>query len=402
MHSRFIKTPSLSLEYSKIRNIHFLHNFQIHQYQVTEPTNDHTVRDPITGKQTFYAPDPDPSLPVYKISPSTDPFSQPSNSRPVSYDISFSNSNEPSAAALVQPQQSFIQLAQTVPQQQLPDSYGLPLSNQPQLQQHFLQQQQPSIYQAQPLSVYNPTYLVTQSNQLLNQHKQRLFNPDPNYLQQQSQHLEPVAGDSEFLPSFNIQSVASAGQIFTAAQDTAKNNKKLAEAQNDYNVQSSSRDSPQFAALVSPRNPNIYAANQYNEQQSLSEQEVSNLLNYGRIEGHGSEPEQQNFIASTFFQAAEQDQPSSDGNLYDVVQHHQQQNEDRINQATQAFIDQSTYSTKPGTIYVTAPPEQRQTEAQYAHQEHQQRLAEQFNGSDLRIFVPDVEYHTELVIVYSY
>lgn len=365
---------------------------QIHQYQVTEPTNDHTIRDPITGKQTLYAPDPDPSLPVFKISQGTDPFSQPSNIKPVSYEISFGNSDAPSASPLVQ--QPYIQLAQSVPQQQLPDSYGLPLASQPQLQQHFLQQQQ-SIYQGQPLSVYNPTYLVTQSNQLLNQHKQHLFKPDPNYLQQQSQQIESE-GDSEFLPSFNVQSVASAGQIFTATQANKKNN---AGTQKEFNLQSSSQDAPQFAALVSSRNPATY---QYSDQRTLSEQEVSNLLNYGHIEGHNNDQEQ-NFIASNFYQTNQQQQHNLisnnvDANLYEAVQQHQQQNEDRINQATQAFIEQNNYSTKPATIYVTAPPEQRQTESQYALQEHQQRLAEQFNGSDLRIYVPDVEYHTELVI----
>lgn len=286
----------------------------------------------------------------------------------------------PSASALVA--QPFIQLANSVAQQQLPDHYGLPLSNQPQLQQHFLQQQyQPAATSQQSVSVYNPTYLVTQSNQLLHQHKQHLFKPEPSFLEQQQQET-----DSEFLPSFNVQTVASAGQIQSASQNP-----------NEVVDFGQSSNGPQFARLVAPRNTQ-YGDNflnlQEQQQPTLSEREVSNLLNFGRIEGQNSQQQQQGFIASTYYQTQPADQ-----NVFDVLKH-QQQNQDRINQANQALTAEQQHipeKQSETTNYVTKQPENpRNNDVQQAHQEHQQRLAEHF-GSDLRIYVPDVEYATEQV-----
>lgn len=366
--------------------------FQVHQYQVTESSNDHTIRDPVSGKHTLYAPDPDPSLPSYQVQPASDPFSQPSHQNKLPYDVRFTAAASqqhqqlqaaPSASALVA--QPFIQLANSVAQQQLPDHYGLPLSNQPQLQQHFLQQQyQPAAASQQSVSVYNPTYLVTQSNQLLHQHKQHLFKPEPSFFEQQQ-----LESDSEFLPSVNVQTVASAGQIQSARQ----NSNEIADFGQSFN-------SPQFARLVAPRNTQ-YGDNflnlQEQQQPTLSEREVSNLLNFGRIEGQNAQ-QQQGFIASTYYQTQ-----STDQHAFDPLKH-QQQNQDRINQANQALTAEQQHSFEKqseATNYVTKQPEDRKNnDANHAHQEHQQRLAEQL-GSDLRIYVPDVEYATEQVSLCS-
>lgn len=82
------------------------------------------VREPIplsSAEQTMYAHAQSANQPVtvYKLSPS--------------FDGSFLNgANQVQTAP--QPA-SLIQLSNTIPQQQLPDTYALPISNQPQLQQ---------------------------------------------------------------------------------------------------------------------------------------------------------------------------------------------------------------------------------------------------------------------------
>lgn len=95
-------------------------NFQ-HQYQVTEPSSDHMIREPIpmpSGDQTIYAPSANQAVPVYKLSPSYDVFNQqPTDIKPIPISLDFING----------PNQV---LSNTVPQQQLPDTYALPISNQ--------------------------------------------------------------------------------------------------------------------------------------------------------------------------------------------------------------------------------------------------------------------------------
>lgn len=51
-----------------------------HGYEVHEPSNDHAGHTP-DGLPTYFAPDPDPSLPAPKIPATTDPHSVPSNGK---------------------------------------------------------------------------------------------------------------------------------------------------------------------------------------------------------------------------------------------------------------------------------------------------------------------------------
>lgn len=53
---------------------------QSHGYEVREPSNDQAGHTP-EGVPTYYAPDPDPSLPAPKIPATTDPHSLPSNGK---------------------------------------------------------------------------------------------------------------------------------------------------------------------------------------------------------------------------------------------------------------------------------------------------------------------------------
>lgn len=106
--------------------------FQFNQYQVTEdPSNDHTIHDLFSGAQKLYAPDPDPSLPTHGVRFSTDPFSRPSNGNPLPSDV---------AAAASLRNQMYQIVNVPFPQQQLADTYALPITGQPQLQQHLMQQ----------------------------------------------------------------------------------------------------------------------------------------------------------------------------------------------------------------------------------------------------------------------
>lgn len=105
--------------------------FQFSQYQVTEdPTNDHTIHDLFSGQQKLYAPDPDPSLPAQGVRFTIDPFSRPSNNQPLPSDVA--------AAASLRNQ--MYQFVNNYPQQQLSDTYAIPITGQPQLQQHLMQQ----------------------------------------------------------------------------------------------------------------------------------------------------------------------------------------------------------------------------------------------------------------------
>uniref|UniRef100_A0A8W7PBZ1 Uncharacterized protein n=1 Tax=Anopheles coluzzii TaxID=1518534 RepID=A0A8W7PBZ1_ANOCL len=209
-----------------------------HQYQVTEEhSNDVTIGDLYSGKKTYFAPDPDPSLPSKSLVPTSDPLSIPSNGKFAPATSVLVQS--PVAHYPLQPQTSasaVIQYVNAVPQA----SYAIPLATQPQLQQHILQQT--AMLQEMPVSLYNPTYLVTQSNNLYNTHQQQasvnLFKPDTNFIgtvQHQQQHQpHPIHVQTQTqappipttvlynsYPAYNkhAEPAASTGQILSATQD---------------------------------------------------------------------------------------------------------------------------------------------------------------------------------------
>ncbi|XP_017956154.2 myb-like protein Q [Drosophila navojoa] len=182
-------------------------------YSVHEDeTNDKTIRDPISGSQKLFAPDPDPSLPTTKVKIATESFNTPSNNQPLPSDV---QSNHLPAQPLVQIVGAQA-AAQTVP------IYPI----------QFTQQQttQPFIAAALPaahIPIYNPTYLVTQSNQLYSQHKQQLFKPS----------VEHVV-ETGYVNADLTQEVASNGQILQAAKDP------------QHNIHPVLDSAPQYAALI--------------------------------------------------------------------------------------------------------------------------------------------------------
>ncbi|XP_016999106.2 RNA-binding protein 33 [Drosophila takahashii] len=189
------------------------------KYSVHEDeTNDQTIRDPISGSQKLFAPDPDPSLPTTKIRPSTESFNTPSNNKPLPADV---QSNHLPAQPLVQIVGAQA-AAQTAPEI-YPIQYAQPV-------QPVVQQSHQSFIAAIPaahIPIYNPTYLVTQSNQLYSAHKQQLFKPS----------AEPVV-ESGYVNADLTQEVASNGQILQAAKDP------------HHNIHPVLDSAPQYAALI--------------------------------------------------------------------------------------------------------------------------------------------------------
>lgn len=375
---------------------------QIPQYQVTEQINDHTVRvDPFMMKQKFYGPDSAQSIPAYKIAQSFETYN-PTNgvpNRPLPIEFSFVSAqpqaqanSAPVAAPLIQ---NYGQLANQVPpQQQLADTYGLPIGNQPQLQQHLLQQQ--SMLHNVPV-VYNPTYLVTQSNNLLKQHREQLFKPAPAFLGTINQ--SPL---TDAQPLQDVNSVASPGQLAEAAHDQQKNEDHAqqphSQSQSHTQTHTQSHTQTQNQALqnsISLRPDFVSNGQQIDntpsfqryvadrpatngiivQQPILTESELNSLLSIG---GHDNDG-QNRFIASTFYQTQPDPQIEIDN------RQRQQFNDITIAKANQE-INQKVNTVEVNTMRTNS---RKKT----AHQEHQEKLAEQFsNKTPLRIIVPDEEY----------
>nr|AAN71366.1 RE32656p [Drosophila melanogaster] len=184
------------------------------KYSVHEDeTNDQTIRDPISGSQKLFAPDPDPSLPTTKIRPATESFNTPSNNKPLPADV---QSNHLPAQPLVQ-----IVGAQTAAQT-APEIYPIQYAQPAVHSQSFI-----AAIPAAHIPIYNPTYLVTQSNQLYSAHKQQLFKPSS----------EPVV-ETGYVNADLTQEVASNGQILQAAKDP------------HHNIHPVLDSAPQYAALI--------------------------------------------------------------------------------------------------------------------------------------------------------
>ncbi|XP_015038514.2 bromodomain-containing protein DDB_G0280777 isoform X2 [Drosophila pseudoobscura] len=162
----------------------------------------------------LFAPDPDPSLPTSKIRPATETFNTPSNNKPLPSDV---QNNHLPAQPLVQ-----IVGAQAAAQT-APEIYPIQYAQQTQQLQPFLA----ASISAAHIPIYNPTYLVTQSNQLYSQHKQQLFKPSAEHV------LETGYVNADL-----TQEVASNGQILQAAKDP------------HHNIHPVLDSAPQYAALI--------------------------------------------------------------------------------------------------------------------------------------------------------
>lgn len=276
-----------------------------------------------------------------------------------------------------------IQLSNSVPQQQLSDTYALPISNQPQLQQHILQQQ--SMLQGMP--VYNPTYLVTQSNNLLKQHHEHLFKPAPAFLgtiNQPSMDMSPA--DAQ--PLNDVNSVASVGQVAQSQRVTQqtplRHDFPVALAQNSngpiyqrYNI--GDKPAPTSMSSIVFGQSNFGNENQQHQhpQPLLTETELSNLLNYGN--NQNTNQNNNGFVGSTIFHGS---QPDLQVEMENVER--QKSNDLTISKANEEL--------KERINAVDDSSKSQTNRKQTAYEEHQQKLNEQFNGkiaTSLRIVVPD-------------
>lgn len=279
-----------------------------------------------------------------------------------------------------------------------------------------------------PLAAYNPTYLVTQSNQLFDQHKQHLFKPERHqYVQQQQQPNTAVLRsppsaeasiEGEFLPSYQLPSSGDYVQLHSnnpPPQHTQQPNRAIFNrAPSSSSFPSGLQYHPQVSSIEIQQQP-VSAA--------LSAQEVSNLLNYGSLQLPTIDEHRTNddgFVASNFYQSNNKNPPSLTGDITgneDTIYRHQQENEERINEATrqQSLLIATeqrlnadrkfalpTKRPEPteSTIFVTRTPELRasEAEAESAQKRQQQRIAEHLAAvSDIRIYVPDEDYSVDQV-----
>ncbi|XP_053660809.1 alpha-protein kinase 1 [Anopheles marshallii] len=390
-----------------------------HQYQVTEEhSNDVTIGDLYSGKKTYFAPDPDPSLPSKTLVPTSDPLSIPSNGKfaPASVLV-----QSPVAHYPLQPQTSasaVIQYVNAVPQA----SYAIPLATQPQLQQHILQQT--AMLQEMPVSLYNPTYLVTQSNNLFNTHQQQasvnLFKPDTNFLgtmqhqqhhqqiqqqQPQPQHHHPLHVQTQtqapssvpttvLFNSYNTykhnEPAASTGQILSATQDQLHELQSVVNQiqLNDIHNQHSS-DMPTYAQLVGHEQPAIHQQQlpqltqleqqlqqqliqqhqheKGNSQRQMTDGEIANLLNYGMINLHN------NLSPSDYYHYQVDQptavQPSGHHTFYELSER-QKENDRILAQAHQELYHQQQQQQQ----YQQQQQQQHQYQQQLQHQQEQHQV----------------------------
>lgn len=121
------------------------HQYQVNEYQEQQLPNERPAQ--FAGPQTYYAPDPDPKLNLNNFN--ADLAGLASNTNLFPQGGATLGTPQPAILAaqhnIVSPPgllsyQELQQILNSIPQQHLVDSYGTPLVQQPQLQQHFMQQ----------------------------------------------------------------------------------------------------------------------------------------------------------------------------------------------------------------------------------------------------------------------
>jgi hypothetical protein len=308
-----------------------------HQYQVKEiASNDATIKNHYTGQKTYFAPDHDPSLRTPNLRPTSDPLSIPSDGKQKPLDVLLY-------------QQNLNYGAGSAPLVHIPhfavDSYTFPVTSQPQLQQYqALQQHQNSM-----VKHLDPTFLVSQSNNLYSQHQQMLgsklqYSPPSNGL------IVPVTAQPSLV---TINEVASIGQIYSA-QNKANQDASIVSTTfapttiaAGYHAESSHEEPVVLPTInqVEPKPQNyLYSQNNFIDlpEEHLSQNDIQNFLNY----------EQQ---------------------LYNDYMNHRQQENDIILREAQEKLQYK----------LLAQQQQKQT----AYDLH--KLVQQEQYSPLRIVVPD-------------
>lgn len=364
-------------------------NRNLHQYQVTEAAVE--TEQAIVKQRPYEAPETD----LFANLRPNDAFGQSSNTKtiPLPVDVSFITTHSQMQAAPAVSQ--LVQMSEAIPQQQLPDTYALPISNQPQLQQHLLQQQ--AMVEGVPMAVYNPSYLVQQSNNLLEQHREHLFKPAPAFLgsinQQNVDNSQAVAQ-----PLTGVESVASHGQLLSSIQNQKKNRPQT----NEFTVSNamSPNSYQSFHQIIQKPISDVIVGQNNGQTQVpqpiLSESELASLLNLGSSHIQTTE---QGFIASSYYQTVPDSQPE----IEDVYRQHE--NAITINNAnaeakkkltkntrgsTSTYRTRGKPSTTTTTTTTTTPAPTPDFDSATAYEVHKKNLADTFNGrTKLMIVVPD-------------
>ena len=220
-----------------------------------------------------------------------------------------------------------------------------------------------------PLHLYNPTYMVQQSNNLFGQHQQHLgdiYRPENGYISSESAPHSSQLVYNAYDYVKPTRPAASAGQIYTAAQDvlTELQNLQLASSQlqqlvpstqstyQEHEVLPPDEVLPTFAQLIDPK----YNYNQIPD----------NTVDYNAYQ-------QQSYDDFKPQQPIENNQVNQ---FQEFVDQRQNDNEKILQRAQdelfkkQQLVEQHSIS---------------------AHDLHQQALVEQFKSTPLRIVVPDEE-----------
>ncbi|XP_055677121.1 uncharacterized protein LOC129786256 [Lutzomyia longipalpis] len=357
-------TPTMSPYYAPPRPV------SVKPYQVTEePTNDLTLRNPYSGKQTYYAPDPDPRLPVAKIPIETNRYSQPTNGKTLPRDVAaythlpkHSEHTNPSAAT-----QHILQYVKLGTR---------PIF--PYMQKHVAEQM--TMLHGMPDSVYNPTYLVTQSNNLLQQHQQHLFRPDPGFLSTyQQQQQRPQTHITQNTVPESYQNAASPGQIYAAQHDQLQHqhdqyHEHQYQTQHDsYQPQHNQYQHDQFQPQQNHLTTQDDTAAAYKQllDQATQYYQSGSYLNFQRSPSSTRAP----YVAESsptpsFFYSP------------DLAAKHQEENARILQQANEELITKgySTFHDEPEASFT-----------------HQQPVIKESIDTDktMRIYVPDDEFTTE-------
>lgn len=220
------------------------------------------------------------------------------------------------------------------------------------------------------LHLYNPTYMVQQSNNLFGQHQQHLgdiYRPENGFVSSESvpHSSQLVYNAYDFVKP--TRPAASAGQIYSAAQDalTELQNLQLASSQlqqlvpstqptyHEHSVHEAPDEAlPTFAQLIDPK----YSYNQIPE----------NTVDYN------------GYQQQTYEDFQPQQLITQNNQFQELVDQDERQNEnDKILQRAQEELFKKQQLAEQHSIS--------------AHDLHQQALVEQFKSTPLRIVVPDEE-----------
>lgn len=251
-----------------------------HQYQVKEiSSNDATIKNHFTGQKTYFAPDHDPSLKTPSLRPIDDPLSIPSDGRQKPIDVLLYQQNLNYGTGST-PHQPLVHIPHFAV-----DSYSFPVTSQPQLQQYQAFQQ----HQNSMVKHLDPTFLVSQSNNLYNQHQQMLgsklhqYNPPTNGL------IVPVTAQPSLV---TINEVASIGQIYSA-QNKANQESTIVSTTfapttvaAGYHAESSHEEPTVVLPTINQVEPKpqnyLYSQNNFIDlpEEHLSQNDIQNFLNY--------------------------------------------------------------------------------------------------------------------------